>query len=371
MIGLLDGQPVELVDPYTVRRIRLPLVSNSSLTTARRCFREYYFRYVLMRKTRRIVEALRFGGFFHVGLNAWWRCEDPDPVAKLVAAFAAIHARAADPEQEGDADPFELVKAEELLTGYTARWGDEGYTTIAVEKMFRLPLVAPRDSHGWFGCPDDLREEARTFDIGGAIDAVASRGGVVRNVEHKTTASDISPGAPYWRHVVALDSQVSTYMAAARALGYDPRDTLYDAIRKPDLKPLKATPEASKKYTKPTKAEPVPRLYASMREEDETPEEYRERLRTEIADNPEKYFQRMGIVRLERDDEEHARDVWQTSEMIRFATERDAWPRSPSSCERYGRACDYHDVCSGTASIDDEARFKTKTRQHEELTEST
>ena len=342
---------------------RLPLLTNSSLTTFRRCPREYYYAYVLRRRAVRKSDALRFGTLFHVGLNAWWTWTG-DADVKLASATLAMSRKA---EEYADADPFELVKAEELMLGYTARWGDEPYETLAVEKQFRLPLLSPRSSH-----PQD---SATGFDQGGAIDAIARIGSfidelnheaTVHVVEHKTTSQDISPGAPYWNNIVALDSQVSTYMEAARELGYAPRDCIYDVIRKPDVNPLKATPEESKKYTKPTKAEPVPRLYSGQREEDETPEEYRARLRKDITKSPDWYYQRMTVVRLEHDDAGHERDTLETACMIRFAEERNAWPRSTKSCERYRRLCDYHPVCSGTASIND-LRFETKESTHEEL----
>lgn len=329
---------------------RLPLLSNSSLTMFRRCPREYFFSYVLRRRSATKAEALRFGTFFHLGLNAWWRA-DGGPVDKLRAAFGAMHEKANEP---GEDDPFELVKAEELMIGYTARWGGEPLKTLHVELQFRLPI----DTH---------------YDHGGAIDAIAqdksevARGEPsVHNIEHKTTSQDIAPGAPYWRHVRSLDSQVSTYMKAARELGFSPKDTIYDVIRKPSILPLKATPIESRKYTKPTAKEPRPRLYANMREEDETPEEYRVRLSVDIASNPERYYQRQNIVRLEVEDENHEADVLQTAEMIRFAEQRSAFPRTVSACERYGRLCDYHPVCSGEASIDD-SRYMTKENTHEEL----
>ncbi len=330
--------------------IRLPLLSNSSLTAFRRCPREYYFRYVLLRKPRKVAETLRFGSFFHVGLNAWWTWTG-DPGIKLGAALDAVRLRAAN--NPGDSDPFELAKAEVLLEGYTARWWNEGYEAIAVEQMFRYPLTA---------------QNGAEFDIGGAIDAIATKYGTTKYIiEHKTTSSDISPGSDYWRHVVALDPQVSTYLAAAKSLGHDVKSCIYDAVRKPTIVPMKATPDEQKKYTKPTKSEPIPRLYAAMRENDETVDEYRERLRADIIARPGWYFQRMQIVRLEADNAAHARDVWDTAQMIRFAEDRGAWPRSPNACERFGRRCEYASVCEGQTTIEDDARYMTKTRQHEEL----
>ncbi len=292
-----------------------------------------------------------FGSLFHAGLNAWWPAIG-DAAQRLCAAIVAMHV------DSYDIDTFDLVKAECLMAGYTARWGEEPYDTIAVEKRFSVPVVI-------------AGSRAPSFNLEGSIDALVFDGqphvSALHNVESKTTSADISSGSDYWRRVIALDSQVSTYNAAAKAMGYDVRDTIYDVTRKPELQPLKATPEDLKKYTKPTKAEPVPRLYANQRETDETPEEYRERLTADIIARPDWYFQRRSIVRLDHDDAEHEKDVQQTAATIRFAEDSGAWPRSPNACERFRRLCDYFDVCEGSTTIDDGTRFVTKTAQHEEL----
>jgi hypothetical protein len=153
---------------------------------------------------------------------------------------------------------------------------------------------------------------------------------------------------------------------AAQACGFQPKDTIYDVIRKPQIVPMLATPEEDRKYTQPTKQNPIPRLYKNQRETDETPEEYGERLTEEICSSPEKYFQRRTIVRLDRDTLRHLDDLAQTIELIQISKKRDLFPRSPGSCVRYRRLCEFHDVCSGLATIDD-ARFERKDRKHEEL----
>lgn len=333
----------------------LTVLTNSSITTFRRCPREYQYRYVYLIKPTRVAPALQFGKLFHIGLNAWWAATSPH-FNKWARALEAMHA------VEG-VDPFDMAKAHALMAGYTTRWGDEPYETVAVEKRFALPVYT-------------AISRAPSFELRGSIDAVVRQGRVndhlngeatLYNVEHKTTSSDISPGSGYWRHVIALDSQVSTYNSAAKEMGYDIRATVYDVIRKPELHPMKATPEESKKYTKPTKSEPVPRLYSGQRESDETPDEYRDRLMADIGSRPNWYFQRNEIVRLEHDDEEHAKDVAHTAEMIRYSEDRDTWPRSPNACQRFGRFCEFHPVCSGETTIDDGVRYERKTSQHEEL----
>ncbi len=340
-------QQSEILSRPTNGRVHLNVLSNSAIACYRACPRQFKYRYVMLRRPRRASEALRFGALIHVGLNAWWN-EPSDASDRYSAAVHAMRERAeARPE---DADPFELIKAEELIRGYSVRWGDEGYETIAVELTFDVPLVNPETGRA-----------SRTYRVQGAIDAIVRRGGKVFHVEHKTTSQDIGLGADYWRRVSALDPQVSTYQSALRALGYEDVETLYDVIHKVALRPQKATPEAQRKYTKEG------RLYANQRETDETPEEFRLRVREHIAANPERYYARGPVVRLEQDEREHAGDVWQTAAMIRMSENSGHWPRNPGACERFHRLCDYFDVCSGMASIDDDSRFRTAEHAHEEL----
>lgn len=332
-----------------VARVHLNVLSNSAIACYRACPRQFRHRYISRRRPRRSSEALRFGSFFHAGLNAWWG-EHGDASDKFSAAVYAMRERAE--KRPEDADPFELVKAEELIRGYTARWSDDIYETIAVEKVFDAPIVNPET-----GAP------SRTYRVQGAIDAIATRktDGRVVHIEHKTTSSDITPGSDYWRKVSALDPQVSTYQSALKSLGYDEIETLYDVVRKVTIKPYKATPEESRRYTKAGK------LDARQHEHDETPEEFRLRVRAAIAEAPERYFARGPIVRLESDEREHAGDTWQTAAMIRMSENSGHFPRNPGACERFHRLCEYFDVCSGNASIDDDRLFRTAEHAHEEL----
>ena len=175
-------------------------------------------------------------------------------------------------------------------------------------------------------------------------------------VEHKTTSEECGPGSVYWS-VIAMDAQVSTYFCGARAIGHEVDGCLYDVLRKPAILPLTATPEADRKYTKPTKKDPVSRLYANQRDTDETPEEYRDRCMSAIAENPDRYYQRGIVVRLESDRRDAAFDLWQTADQIRLAQNADRWPRNVESCRTYNRLCDFFPVCSGTATEAD-ARYE-------------
>jgi hypothetical protein len=187
----------------------------------------------------------------------------------------------------------------------------------------------------------------------------------VRIVEHKSSSEDIGPGSDYWRRLV-LDGQISTYLVGAQSLGHQPVDVLYDVVKRPAMRPLKATPEESRKYTKQGF------LYANQRETDETPEEYRIRLLEDIAGNPDKYYQRGTVVRLEHEVIAAAKDTWNLARWIREVQlesreDPDAWPRNPDACQKFGQNCEFWSVCLGEASLTDNTRFRRVEHPHEEL----
>ena len=185
-------------------------------------------------------------------------------------------------------------------------------------------------------------------------------------LETKTSAEDITPGSTYWRRI-RLDPQIGVYLRAAQQKGLDPLGIGYDVLGKPALRPLKATPLESRKYTKPTKKDPESRLYANQRERDETPEEYGERCLAAIASEPDAYYQRALPVRLHQEQHDGAVDVWQTAQTMREARRLNVYPRNPDACFQWSRACDFLAACCGDVPIDDPLLFRRQEREHEEL----
>ena len=251
------------------------------------------------------------------------------------------------------ADPFELARATAMLTGYHYRWDADmdRYEVLAVEKEFTAPLVNPL-----------TRAASRTWRIGGKLDAVVAERATGRQliVEHKSASGEVGPGSEYWRRL-RIDGQVSLYFDGAKALGYDPQGCLYDVLSKPGQRPLRATPEESRKYTKDG------RLYAAQRDRDETPDEYLARIIDAIAADPNGFYQRGEVVRMERELSEAQHDIWQIGKQVRESDLAGRWPRNPDACVRYGQTCSFFDVCTGEASLDDENRFRRSYEVHPEL----
>lgn len=319
--------------------IHLPLLTNSQTKTGRRCLAEHHFDYDLGYRPVSKAEALRFGNLIHLGLEAYFRA----PEARFEAALAAMQPHAT--------DAFDWVRASVLLQGYDARWGAEELEVLAVEQEFRAPLINP-----------DTGAASRTWRLAGKIDVIVRNlhDGLVYVVEHKTSSDDTSPGSIYWQ-LLRIDSQVSIYYSAAKVLGYDVAGVIYDVIGKPGIKPLKATPVESRQYKKDGS------IYAKQREQDETPEQFRERLVEKIAENPDRYYSRGTVVRLEEEEKNAAFDVWCTAKTIREAQLTGRYPRNPDACRRYNRVCGFLPVCTGESSLEDESLYVRRDHIHSEL----
>lgn len=359
------------------------LMTISRLKSARLCRRQHYYRYEACIKPLKVSEALGFGSLFHIGLEQYWlkwldiqndiRNNDPDRFSPLDAYESATFAMFGKFEkfaEEADLSIFDLIKAEELMRGYHFRWLPEmvDIEVIAVEEQFDMSLV------------NVLTGRSSTlFKLGGKLDVRIRYKGELRIVEHKTTTMDITPGADYWVKL-RMDGQVSQYVDGANSIEEGDYDCLYDVAKRPMIRQKMATPMGDRKYiTKQSKLKdgtirPAGSLRANQRAEDETPDEFRYRLREDIGENPDKYYQRAEIVRLEEELDEHRFDTWRMAKEIRssqLATPKlghRAWPRNPDACSVRGINCEYFAVCTNAASIDDETLFR-KGKAHEELKE--
>ena len=317
------------------------LLTTSAQRCYRSCPRKYEISYVKGYRSTSTSEALSFGTLVHKGLEAWWRA-GPSPRYETVqyALDSSV------------ADPWQRVRAKALIVGYAERWGSMVYdgqliTVVDVEREFVSPLRNP-----------ETGAQSRKFKLAGKFDVLVDIGGKRYVVEHKTSSADLSPGSDYWQRL-AIDSQCANYLAGAG----DVAGVIYDVLRTPSQRPLKATPEESRKYAAKTGE-----LYANQRSQDETLEEYYVRLLKAIANEPNAWFARALIVRTDDEADEAEADIWHTATQINASTANRNWPRNPDACFSYGSRCPFFGVCSKTESLDDPTRFRKKESQHEELT---
>lgn len=332
------------------------ILTNSRRNSFGTCHRRHYFEYELGARPVQDAESLRFGTLIHLGLEAWFHGLHQGPDTAYRDAIAAITANA--PAQEADA--YQQFTALAMMEGYHLRWHGEILTTLAVEQEFRIPLINP-----------DTLGQSRTWDLSGKIDAIVERDGRALIVEHKTTSYDLSPESSYWTRL-AIDGQVSGYYQGAKSLGYDVAGCLYDVLRKPSMRPgsIPLVDESGVKIVLDANGDRVrtkdgkkwretgdSKEGYTLQTRPETPEEWYERLRADIAAQPEKYFRRLEVPRLDADLVEYMSDMWAVGREIADAQKSGRWPRHTRSCDSYG-GCPYMDVCAGRESIDNPIRFQ-------------
>ena len=212
---------------------------------------------------------------------------------------------------------------------------------------------------------------------------------------------DATPGSEYWRRL-RIDGQISMYYEGASVLGHDVAGCIYDVIVRPTLRPYKATPLDKRKLTKGkgckacggsaggkrgvvrgsgvrldgiemcpdcegTGWKEAPRLPANQRENDETADEYRLRVLEAIAADPDHYFVRGTVVRLDDEMVDHRFDVWNTAKHMRAVQLSGRTVRNPDACVSFNRTCEYFEVCCGEQSLDDESAFIRGESSHPEL----
>lgn len=323
------------------------LLTSTRLATLRRCQRQHYYRYELALSRVRTGDALRLGAAFHRGLELRNRGAGPaNAIAEAASGYQQV------PEwADGFEWEVEREVVQQLLAGHFWRYENDDIEVVAVERIFRRPLVNPFTGR-W----------SRAFILGGKIDAIVRLAdGRHAVLEYKTTGEDIGPDSDYWLRL-RCDPQISLYVIAARALGYDVATVLYDVTRKPTIAPLRATPPEKRKYTKDG------RLYATQRECDETPEEFGGRLLTDIGDRPDYYFQRREVPRLDDELAEFQAELWQQAKQFLDARRHGRWFRN---IHRFTcGTCEFADLCLNGARVVPGAApsgFQIQTDVHPEL----
>lgn len=300
------------------------LLTASRLRAYRRCNRLERFLYIDGWRAVREDENLSFGTLWHLAMEWWWLAHKENRRSDaLDVAMAGIAGKAK--------DPFAQVKCEEMLRVYDALNRSHEYEVLGTEMEWRAPLINP-----------DTMRKSETWRLAGKIDLLLrDREGRIIICDHKTSSQDISPGSDYWADLV-MDTQISAYFLGAEALGFQPDHWLHDVAKKPGQKPLLATPAESRKYTKDG------RLYATQRESDESPEEYRVRVRQALAEAPTSYFVQQTIPRLESQIRAFLAETWQLGRSMRENHLAGRSIPNPDSCHSFGR-CPFYQVC-GTGS---------------------
>lgn len=310
----------------------MDLLTHSRTSVFRACPRKHYLAYEVGIRPDHSATPLRVGSAIHKGLECR---SDGKPVAYAILEatrdYDTVPTWATPDEWE-----LERETVARLLAGYYWHYESEEMETVQKEQGFVLPLTNPKTGR-----------TSRTFKIAGVMDRIVKlKDGRLTLIETKTTGDDISSDSDYWLHL-RLDQQISLYVIAARASGFDVETVLYDVIRKPSIRPKQVTKEAIREinFKKTYCHETIdPALLSFDRE---TPVMFGARLLSDIAERPGFYFARKEIPRLEADLDEFRYEIWQQAKAIMDARSQGRWYRNAAACEN--PPCPYRQICySGT-----------------------
>lgn len=323
------------------------LLTNSMRSKFNSCHRAFKFAYEDLIRPVKASDALTFGTAMHSILEQYWSPAENAEMKTL--------------KTTGDeyTDKTLMVLAQK----YAEKWreaDEEKYERVGAEIGFEAPLMNP-----------DTEGVSKTFRLAGKIDAIAKEKatGKLVIIEHKTTSCDIGPGSEYWLKL-PIDGQVSGYYVGAQSVGYDVENCLYDVIRKPTIRPGEV-PELDENGMKiVVDAESGERIFKKdgtprqstgegmvMMKRPETPDEWAQRLAADVDSRMDYYFARIEVARSQNDLIDYLFDMWAASHEIMDAERLGRWSRNPNSCNVFGK-CEYFDVCTNCASLDDINLFK-------------
>ena len=243
-------------------------LTSTRLSLLRRCPRLHFYRYELGLSRTRTAAALRFGAAFHAGLEVYNRdANDAGGMRRVLSSYDVMPAWADPTDWAVERETFQS-----LFAGHLWRYGADNLEFVAVEFSFHVPLVNPATG-----------VRSRLYSLAGKMDGIVRLSdGRLAVLEYKTAGEDIAPDSEYWLRL-RRDGQISQYVLAARAMGYDVATVIYDVTRKPTIR---------------------------LRQ-NETPEAFGVRLLADIEARPDYYYQRREVPRLEDELREYQAELWQ------------------------------------------------------------
>lgn len=285
--------------------------TQSAMKTFRNCKREFFWKYLMRLRHRRIEENLVVGSGFHNVVAEWYTSKFTmqslaDREAKRMRKQFVEGQEFLD--QESYQDCLDATASfTGMMMGYAGNYklDKKKWKVIFAEQQFSIPMTSIRGHKFLFrGMIDLLVEERET--------------GRVILVEHKT-ASRITPG---YVDRLPIDTQSRSYMYAARVLGYPVDHVIYNVVRKCQLRLKK----------------------------DESPNMFHARIAQDYFDRPEFYFFRTELKYTEADLEAFEFEVGQVHDELMHVAEIGpenprSWGINDAHCNKWGRPCPYLDLC--------------------------
>jgi hypothetical protein len=288
---------------------------------------------------------LHFGSLIHECLELWHGSHDLARVLDLIDRLCA--SRAQDEGQKRD-----WHNATAMMTGYAARYPDEEFEVVALEKHFEGPIVNP-----------DSGAASRSFALAGKVDGIVRIGNEYFVLEHKT-ASQLD--ADYLERLWA-DFQITIYAYyVEQTLGIPITGILYNVLVKARLQQSKGeTEEEYESRRAELLAKSKTGKTTAKRKLPESDEGFQQRLAEKYAD-PLMFHREM--LYLSRDRFEILRaELWELTQAYLEARRRGAFYQNTSFCFNYQRPCAYFALCRSNGNPNVIENFYQRVAPNEEL----
>lgn len=301
-------------------------LSHTSIQDFLMCQRRFEWRRVQGLRKKRRAQALRLGHRYHQGLDQLKKGKSlEDAIAHVWDSYRDV------PVYADEAWFVEREVVIRLLCGWSHFTAP--LNVIASEIPFDTKIRNP--DTGW---------PTSRFRFKGIIDGiVGTDDGRIGVLEQKTTSQSIEPHGDFIRRL-RVDSQVSRYLIAAQEIGISASTVIYDITRKPTIRPRKLTKKQIKTlcsdgtyFDQPIEVIPSELLL-------ETPEMYGARLNDDICRQPERYYLRLEIPRLDHQLAEETRELWLQQQAIATAIRTRRYFRNTAVCLSPYR-CEFADLC--------------------------
>lgn len=199
-----------------------------------------------------------------------------------------------------------------------------------------------------------------TEHVHGWVDAIAEdQDGVLWVLDYKTRGHAVSlePDSQAWEGL-ELDLQMTAYIAAARAQGIPVAGAIYEVVKRPSAQPqaVKTKAHLQAALIDYAKSAPAEWLAAAL-EAANTPGRVTlreclpmmlDRLAEDMVANPDRWWARRKVHRIEADLAFGVSSMRQTRQMIALAEASGCFPLNPSSC-RVPFPCEYAALCERAA----------------------
>lgn len=292
--------------------------------------------------------SLHFGALIHECLELWHRHRDLERVLDHING--ACPDRAGDPSQHTD---WHLATA--MMQGYAARYPEEDFEVVALEKTFEGPIVNPATG-----------ASSRSFTLAGKVDGIVKKDGQYFLFEHKT-ASLIDSG--YLERLWG-DFQIQLYCwYVEQTFGWRIAGIIYNILPKAKLRQRQGeTEEAYQARRAELIAKSKTGKTTAKRKMPETDEEFQARLLEWYA-QPDVFHREMLFISREQFDTLRA-ELWELTRSFLDARRRGIFYQNTSQCFQYGRPCPYFPLCRSGGSPNVIENFYRREAPHTELREN-